>query len=354
MTGPNEYATDEQCWQALLERDTRADGSFIYAVVTTGIFCLPSCASRRPNRANVRIFADSREARRAGFRPCQRCRPESARANDLQTERITRACRFIGAAEEMPALGALAEAAGLSHGHFQRLFKKLVGLTPGQYAESLRQQRFRRRLTEQRPVTEALYAAGYGSSSRAYEAGGASLGMSPSSYRKGAEGIGIDYAVAPCTLGWVLVAATERGLCSIALADSPEALPGKLREEFPKASLAEAGAEFSATVAAVVSLIETPAAGHQLSLDIRGTAFQKRVWNALRQIPAGSTLSYSELAATIGSPGAARAVASACARNRLAVAIPCHRVVGSDGTLRGYRWGIRRKQALLQRETEKT
>jgi len=354
MSDSNLYATDDLRREALLERDRRAEQCIVYAVATTGIFCRATCASRRPKRENVRFFADSGAARQAGFRPCRRCRPESARADELQTERITRCCRLMERAEDPPSLRQLATEAGLSPWHFQRLFKKLVGLTPAQYAETFRQQRFRRRLNEEPTVTSALYEAGYGSSSRAYESGAASLGMSPTSYRNGAAGLAIEYAVAPCALGWVLVAATDRGLCSIALADAPENLPQQLREEFPGALLKEAGTDLSARVADVVQLIESPAAGHHLPLDIRGTAFQQRVWKALRQIPAGLTLSYSELAVAIGSPGSARAVAGACASNRLAVAIPCHRVVGSDGALRGYRWGVERKAELLKREAVKS
>jgi AraC family transcriptional regulator of adaptative response/methylated-DNA-[protein]-cysteine methyltransferase len=244
----------------------------------------------------------------------------------------------------------LAAVAGLSIWHFQRLFKKAVGISPRQYADSCRRRRFRNGLASGQAVTAAIYAAGFNASSRAYEQVGSILGMAPKVFRQGAPDLLIQYAVAPCALGWVLVAATARGICAIELEDVPEHLPARLQADFPRARLVTAEPEFAAVVTAIVRLIETPAAGLDLPLDIQGTAFQRRVWSALQAIPAGTTVSYSELADRLGAPGATRAVARACAGNRLAVAVPCHRVVGRDGSLRGYRWGLERKAALLERE----
>jgi AraC family transcriptional regulator of adaptative response/methylated-DNA-[protein]-cysteine methyltransferase len=350
MTDRPTFDTEESRWRAVAGRNPAADGCFVYAVRTTGVFCRPGCSSRRPKRGNVTFFADAAAARLAGFRPCRRCRPELASPLEGYRDRIVLACRSIEQSAQEPPLAQLAGEAGLSPGHFQRLFRAIVGITPKQYAKARRLDRFRAGLKRDASVTDAVYAAGFGSSSRAYENVAARLGMPPAAYRKGAAGVVIRHATAPCSLGWVLVAATGRGICAIELADDPVILLDRLRLEFPGAALEPAAADFSATVAAVTGLIETPATGLALPLDIRGTAFQRRVWEALGEVPAGRTVSYAELARRVGNPRAARAVAQACAGNRLAVAVPCHRAVDSDGALRGYRWGLERKRALLQRE----
>lgn len=340
------YATEEGRWAAVADRDRGADGAFVFGVVTTGIYCRPGCASRTPRREHVRFFTGPDEAERAGLRPCKRCAPRGGPSP--QDEAVARACALIEQAEAPPTLGQLADAAGMSPFHFHRVFKAATGLTPAAYARARRDARLRDGLQRADSVTAAIYDAGYGSASGAYE--GAPLGMTPSAYRDGAPGEQIRYAVAESYLGPVLVAATARGICAIEFADRAEQLPARLAARFPRARLAPADAAFAATVAHVVAFIEAPAAGLDLPLDIQGTAFQQRVWAALRAIPAGATASYAEIAAGIGQPGAARAVAQACAANRLAVAVPCHRVVRGDGDLSGYRWGAARKRALLARE----
>jgi AraC family transcriptional regulator of adaptative response/methylated-DNA-[protein]-cysteine methyltransferase len=347
--GP-EFPSEQARWDAVQGRDPTARSAFLYAVTTTGIFCRPGCASRLPKREHVVFFGDAAAARSAGFRPCKRCRPGTPPEEADPTRLIADSCRLIEGAESPPPLEQLAAVAGLSIWHFQRLFKKAVGISPRQYADSCRRRRFRNGLASGQAVTAAIYAAGFNASSRAYEQVGSILGMAPKVFRQGAPDLLIQYAVAPCALGWVLVAATARGICAIELEDVPEHLPARLQADFPRARLVTAEPEFAAVVTAIVRLIETPAAGLDLPLDIQGTAFQRRVWSALQAIPAGTTVSYSELADRLGAPGATRAVARACAGNRLAVAVPCHRVVGRDGSLRGYRWGLERKAALLERE----
>ena len=350
MTRPPAFATTDERWTAVLERDATADGAFVYAVRSTGIVCRPGCASRTPKRANVAFFDALEEAVRAGYRPCKRCTPgESSRQERLEAQ-VVRACRRLEEEEPEPTLDALAAEAGLSRAHFQRAFKRVVGLTPKQYARTRRGERFRTSLGCAATVTEAIYDAGFGSSSRAYERAEAELGMAPSAYRTGATGQSIRYAVAACSLGWLVVAASERGVCAIEFGDDPAALPARLRARFPGARLAEGDPAFVRVVEQVVAFVEAPARGLGLPLDIRGTAFQQRVWDALRQVPPGTTVGYAELAARIGRPEAARAVAGACAANTLAVAVPCHRVVRADGQLSGYRWGVDRKRALLERE----
>ncbi|MFO7168504.1 MAG: bifunctional DNA-binding transcriptional regulator/O6-methylguanine-DNA methyltransferase Ada [Chloroflexota bacterium] len=336
-------------WEAILRRDREADGAFVYGVRTTGVYCRPWCPSRRPNRANVQLFDTPSDAERAGFRPCKRCGSRGPGAA-AHADAILRACRQIEAAEKPPALRELAAGAGLSPYHFQRLFKELVGVTPKQYALGHRSRRVRDRLLRDATVTDALHNAGYESSSRFYAAEGAELGMTPSAYRGGGAGVQIRYAVAPCSLGWVLVAATERGVAAIEFGDGPEELAQQLRARFPQAELREADAGFNEWVAQVLAFVEAPRGELRVPLDIQGTAFQRRVWEALRAIPAGTTASYAQVAERIGRPTAARAVAQACAANPLAVAVPCHRVVRGDGELGGYRWGLARKQALLARE----
>lgn len=337
-------------WRAIVEKDAGFDGDFFYGVVTTGVYCRPSCAARRPRRENVRFFDSAKAAERAGFRACKRCRPDSLSPKERQAAAVAEACRIIETAERPPALKDLAAELGFSPYHFHRLFKKATGLTPKAYAKARREERMRTGVQSSRSVTEAIYDAGYNSSGRFYERATDILGMKPSSRRARGRGETIRFAVGHCSLGSILVAATDRGICNITLGDDPEALLKAFQDEFANAELIGADPAFERLVSRVVGLVETPGFGENLPLDIRGTTFQQRVWAALRKIPPGETATYSDVAASIGAPGSARAVARACAANRLAVAIPCHRVVRSDGSLSGYRWGVERKRALLERE----
>lgn len=345
------YADDDARWHAVLARDASADGRFYFAVTTTGVFCRPSCTARKPKRENVRFFASAGEAVRGGFRPCKRCRPVGDGPEEDRAARIAAACRRIEIAETPPALAELAAEAGLSPYHFHRLFKKLTGLTPKDYAMAHQSARMREALPDAASVTDAIYAAGYSSSSRFYERADSVLGMDASRYRAGGKGIAMRYAIARCWLGYALVAGTERGICAILFADTPETLLPELRERFPAATIGPADEAFSARVAEVLAAVEHPEQGAaRLPLDILGTAFQCRVWMALRDIPPGTTATYSEVAERIGEPKAVRAVASACAANHIGVVVPCHRVIRTDGGMGGYRWGLSRKEKLLKRE----
>ncbi|WKN21538.1 bifunctional DNA-binding transcriptional regulator/O6-methylguanine-DNA methyltransferase Ada [Azotobacter vinelandii] len=339
-------------WSALLARDPAADGRFVYSVRTTGVYCRPVCPARRPRPENVDFHASALDAERAGFRPCRRCRPERRSPARERAAKVAALCRFIESAERPPDLEELARRAGWSRWHLQRTFKAITGLSPRAYAEAQRAGRLRRELARGAPVTDALYAAGYGSSGRFYAQADASLGMSAGSYRKGGAGRAIRFAVGQCSLGAILVAQSERGICAILLGDDPEALLRDLQERFHAAELIGGDAGFEELVARVVGFVEAPRLGLDLPLDIRGTAFQMRVWEVLRRIPPGTTLDYAEVAELVGAPRAVRAVAGACAANALAVAIPCHRVVRRGGGLGGYRWGVERKRALLERERE--
>lgn len=336
---------DTSRWQAVLDRDPAA--GFVYAVVTTGVYCRPDCPSRRARRENVRFFDSNAQAEAAGFRACLRCRPAEA---DRNAELVARACRTIETAEETPTLATLAEEAGLSPFHFHRVFKARTGLTPRGYARALRDRRVRAALGEADTVTEALYDAGFGSSGRFYAGSGASLGMTPTRFRDGGPGETIRYAWGECSLGGVLVAATQKGICAIMLGDDRAAMLGELRGQFRNAALVGDDADFGGWVARVVACVDDPRLGLDLPLDIRGTAFQQRVWQALRAIPMGETRTYTDIAEALGMPKAVRAVAGACASNPIAVAIPCHRVRRIGGALAGYRWGIERKRALLEKE----
>ena len=337
-------------WTAVLARDRAADGAFLYSVKTTGVYCRPSCASRAAKPSNVRFHADAAQAERAGFRPCRRCRPDQVAPGEQRAARIAEICRLIEQADEPPRLAVLAAAAGLSPHHFHRVFKAVTGLTPARYASASRTRKVRDQLRRAGTVTEAIYAAGFNSGGRFYAASDAMLGMTPRAFRAGGIDTEIRFAVAQCTLGAILVAASARGVCAILLGDEPDVLVRDLQDRFPAAGLIGGDASFETTVARVVGFVETPRLGLELPLDVRGTAFQRRVWEALQQVPLGRTASYAEMARRIGMPGGARAVAAACAANQLAVAIPCHRVVSSDGSLSGYRWGVERKRTLLARE----
>ncbi len=346
------YPSEDHRWQAVCDRDPAADGVFFYAVKTTGIFCRPGCASRLPKRHNVEFFSEASSAASSGYRPCKRCQPTAAKAPAPHAESIARCCRRLEEADETPSLSELAAEAGLSQAYFHRLFKQTLGVTPRQYAASHRMGRFRHQLERSSTVTEAIYAAGFGSSSRAYENVSSRLGMTPSTYQKGGRGLTIRYATAPCSLGRVVVAATDHGICAIELAGAEDAADELLRRRFPNAQITLADDNFTGLIAAVASFVDAPDQALDLPIDVLGTAFQRRVWQALRQIPLGSTVSYSELAAQLGNPGATRAVASACAANPLALLVPCHRVGRADGGIGGYRWGVERKLAIRQLETE--
>jgi len=345
MTINRSIRLDEERWDAVQRRDEQSAGQFVYGVTTTGIYCRPGCASKQPRRENVHFFDGWEEAEAAGFRACKRCAPHS--------EAILRACRLIEQAEETPSLTKLADQAGLSPSHFHRLFKRATGVTPRQYAVAARVRRVRADLQESETVTDAIYEAGFGSSSRFYEHSTETLGMKPSEYRNGGAGQRIRYAITPCYLGWALVAATGRGICALEFGDGPAELRECLRSRFPEATLIGDDPDFAGWIDRVLAFLDAPHGRLQLPLDIAGTAFQRRVWAALQEIPAGETASYGEIAARIGNPKAGRAVARACATNQIAVAIPCHRVVRADGEPGGYRWGVERKRELLKREAER-
>ncbi len=337
-------------WNAVLTRDRSADGTFFYSVKTTGVYCRPSCAARRANPKNVQFHDSAAQAELAGFRPCKRCRPESLTAVQQHAATIARICREIDAAETSPRLDELARRAGLSPYHFHRVFKAVTGLTPRGYAAAQRARRVRTALQSAGTVTEAIYDAGFNSGGRFYETSNAILGMKPRAYRAGGADTEISFAVGECSLGSILVAQSARGICAILLGDDPDALVKDVQDRFPNATLIGGNRGFEQTIATVVAAVEAPALGLDLPLDVRGTAFQERVWRALKDIPPGTTASYAEVARSIGAPNSTRAVAGACAANPVAVAIPCHRVVRTDGGLSGYRWGVERKRDLLARE----
>ncbi|HEU4372684.1 MAG TPA: bifunctional DNA-binding transcriptional regulator/O6-methylguanine-DNA methyltransferase Ada [Telluria sp.] len=347
---PPTFTTDEERWDAVRRRDALADGQFWYSVSSTGVYCRPSCGARPALRRNVRFHASCLEAEQAGFRACLRCKPDQPPLAERHAQAVAQACRLIDAAEEAPDLDSLAQASGMSRFHFHRVFKAHTGITPRAYAAAGRSQRLHQGLAQAPSVTDALYAAGFNSSGRFYAAADGVLGMTPTAFRAGGSGASIRFAVGACSLGAILVAATDKGICAILMGDDPDQLARDLQDRFPQAELRGAEADFEATVATVVGFVESPAIGFDLPLDVRGTAFQQRVWQALRAIPAGSTVSYAELAERVGLPSGARAIARACAANPVAVAIPCHRVVRQDGSISGYRWGVERKAALLKRE----
>jgi AraC family transcriptional regulator of adaptative response/methylated-DNA-[protein]-cysteine methyltransferase len=352
LGGATRFDTEEQRWNALRRRDPAADGIFYYGVRTTGVYCRPSCGARQPRRENVRFYDTPEAAERAGFRACKRCRPCSPSLAQRHAAIIARACRQIETAVTSPDPAVLARAAGLSRFHFHRLFKALTGLTPKAYMSAQRAQRARARLLDSSSVTAGIYDAGFNSSGRFYEARTAALGMMPKTYRNGGAGATVRFAIGQCSLGSILVAATDRGICAISLGDDAGALLRALQDRFPQAQLIGADAQFERLVARVAGLVESPARGLDLPLDLRGTAFQHRVWQALRAIAPGTTATYGQIARALGIPRSARAVAQAIAANPLAVAIPCHRVIRSDGALSGYRWGVARKRALLTREAK--
>jgi AraC family transcriptional regulator of adaptative response/methylated-DNA-[protein]-cysteine methyltransferase len=339
-------------WAAVVARDPNADGKFFYSVRTTGVYCRPSCAARTARPENVEFHLSAASAERAGYRPCKRCRPNQPSLAEQQARQVAALCRLIENAPQAPRLRDLAQHAGMSPYHLHRIFKAVTGVTPGAYAAAHRGNRVRAELGRSRTVTEAIYGAGFNSSGRFYEKSAAVLGMTPAIFRAGGANTQIRFAVGACSLGAILVAASARGVCAILMGDDPDALVRDLQDRFPLAEFFGADAGFDRLVAKVVGLVEAPTLRTELPLDVRGTAFQCRVWQALRKIPAGSTASYTDIARRIGTPRSARAVAGACAANVLAVAIPCHRVVRMDGGLSGYRWGVERKCTLLARESK--
>lgn len=337
-------------WAAILARDPKADALFVYGVKTTGVYCRPSSASRLPRPENVEFFDTPAHAEAAGYRASKRAAGDQTQLAAHHAQRVADACRQIEQADTPPSLNALAMQANMSPFHFHRVFKAVTGLTPKGYASAHRSRKVREGLKGERTVTDALYDAGFNSNSRFYESANQLLGMTPGDYKAGGTNNAILFAVGQCSLGAILVAQSARGVCAILLGDDPDQLVRDLQDQFPKAELVGADQRFEQLVAQVVGLIEAPAVGLDLPLDLRGTAFQERVWQALRDIPPGSTASYAQIAERIGAPKSFRAVAQACGANSVAVAIPCHRVVRSNGELSGYRWGVERKQQLLARE----
>lgn len=339
-------------WKLVLTRDSKADGQFFYSVKTTGVYCRPSCGARQARPENVDFHMTVEAAETAGFRPCKRCKPDQSTQSEEYAAKVAQACRLIESAQTTLSLAQLAEHAGLSTFHFYRIFKSITGLTPKAYASAYKAQVIRQHLNGKMKVTDAIYEAGYGSNSRFYENARQMLGMKPLEYVKGGVNTQIHFALAECSLGSILVASSSKGVCAISLGSDQDQLLRELQDRFPRSDLIGGDAAFETLVAKVVGFIDAPKFGLDLPLDVQGTAFQQRVWQALREIPYGTTVTYSELANKIGMPKAVRAVASACAANTLAVAIPCHRVIRQDGSLTGYRWGIERKKALLEKEAE--
>jgi len=346
-----EFHTTAQRWSALQQRDPLADGRFVYSVATTGIYCRPVCPSKLARRENIAFHDTPAAAASAGFRPCKRCQPDGPTQSARHTAAVAKACRLIESAESPPALDELAAATEMSRYHFLRTFKSITGVTPGKYAAAHRSQKVRTTLRENSSVTAAIYDAGFNSSSHFYQNAAGTLGMSPADYRRGGQGVAIRHAITPCLLGLVLVAGTARGICRVSFGYDRATLEREVRDAFPNAVFEKPDKAFTAWVKSLVAHLRRPSEKLDLPLDIRCTAFQQRVWQALREIPPGETANYSEVAARIGQPTAARAVARACATNPIAVAIPCHRVLGTHGSLTGYRWGIERKQQLLQQES---
>lgn len=365
---PDTILGNSERWEAIAQRVPGTEGTFFYAVKTTGIYCRPTCTSRRPKPENVLFFDSWAGAEAAGFRPCKRCSPRSTSPQQQQVAMITQVCEKITTADPPISLAAMAEIAGLSVYHFHRIFKEVVGITPKQYAIAHRTKHVRQYLQEgnqgnnqqdnqpnnqeKTTVTQAIYEAGFETSSNFYDQSASLLGMTPTQYQRGGINVQIQYTVKPCSLGWVLVAATPKGICAIALGDTAESITTQFRAKFPQALLSVGNLEFDTWVTQVLALIQTPQKAVDLPLDIQGTAFQQQVWQALRSIAPGTTQTYAQLAKSIGKPKAVRAVANACGDNPVAVIIPCHRVIGSDGKLRGYHWGLDRKQALLNKEAE--
>jgi AraC family transcriptional regulator of adaptative response/methylated-DNA-[protein]-cysteine methyltransferase len=349
--------SDDVCWRAVEGRDRSYDGAFVYAVLSTRVYCRPSCPSRRPGRKQVVFFRLPQTAERSGFRPCGRCQPRENDGRGAGAKWVLEACRYIEGNQEEPLnLSTLAGRFRISPFRLQRTFKKVTGLSPRQYADACRMKLLKNQLRRGRSVADALYEAGYGSSSRLYERAPAQLGMTPATYGKGGAGVAIRYALAPCRLGrpgWILVGATDRGVCAVRMGDSADELERDLRAEFPRATLSGSHPQLARWLNSIVKHLQGSHPEIEIPVDVQATAFQRRVWQALAKIPYGTTQSYKEIAKGIGNPKAVRAVGHACAANPVAVIVPCHRAVRSDGKLGGYRWGLERKQALLEYERER-
>jgi len=348
-----QFNTDKARWNAVSENNSDADGAFYYAVITTGIYCRPSCKSKLPNYNNVEFFTTCEDAEAAGYRACKRCKPTAMSKAEETEQKIIHACRIIEESETSIKLDELATQVHLSPYHFHRLFKKIVGITPKQYASRHQSQRFQTNLKTSPSITDAIYSSGYGSSGSAYDKQRDQLAMKPRIYRKGAAGVNITYGIAHCFLGWIIVAATDRGICAIEFGDDSDTLPEQIQARFPNAQLNKAELDFQTLIKEVVDFIESPSDTFQIPLDIQGTAFQQQVWEVLRQIKPGETMSYTEVAQRMSKPNSVRAVASACASNKLAVVIPCHRVISKAGKAGRYRWGTDRKKRLLESEQDR-
>lgn len=346
------FTTEDARWKAVIENDSTADGVFLYGVVSTGVYCNPSCASKKPNQQNIVYFMTCEEAESAGYRACKRCKPNDTSKVSETKQKIIRACRIIEKCEHQLKLHELAARVNLSPYYFHRIFKKIVGVTPKQYASRYQALRYQNNLKTSPSITDAIYSAGFCSSGSAYDKKKDQLAMKPTTYRQGAAGMTIVYGITECFLGWVIVAATHRGICAIELGDDPVKLKNIVQRRFPNAQFNKADVGFNVLIEKVVDFIKSPANTFDVPLDIQGTSFQQQVWQVLREIKPGETISYTDVAELIGKPGAFRAVASACAANRLAVVIPCHRVLTKEGSITGYRWGKDRKKRLL--DSEKT
>jgi len=344
---------DEDRWQAVVNRDMKLDGAFVFGVSSTGIYCRPSCAARRPNREHVNFFNSPDAAEAGGFRACKRCHPKDGSVN-TKSELVRRACALMDDSEEALTLTDLSKALNVSSFHLQRTFKQVLGISPRQYAEARRVERFKQNVREGQAITGAMYEAGFSSSSRLYERSSAQLGMTPATYGRNGRGATISYAIEKCELGWLLVAATEKGICAVRLGSGANELEKDLMDEFSAAQLVRDNSSLRDTVQVIVKYLSGNNRDLNLPLDVQATAFQRLVWEALRAIPYGGTKSYSEVAQAIGRPTAVRAVARACATNPVALVVPCHRVIGSDKKLSGYRWGLERKKQLLEREAEQS
>lgn len=341
----------QKYWEAVSRRDEAYDGAFVYAVRTTGIYCRPSCGSRRPKSDNVRFFAGPAEAEAAGYRPCLRCRPSGSCEEDPHLALVVQVCRHLESCDDgIPSLEELASQFNVSPFHLQRVFKRVTGVSPHEYASERRILRFRAALKAGNDVTDAIFESGFASSSAAYEMSSGRLGMTPRRYREGSPDVRIRYAIVPCSLGWLLVGATERGVCAVRLGDTEAELSKSLRDEYPAAELVWDAEALADTLDALMGYLDGRQPHLDLPLDVQATAFQRQVWDALRSIPYGSTRSYQQVAESIGRPSAVRAVGSACAKNPTALVVPCHRVVRSDGAMGGYRWGVERKRKLLDQE----
>jgi AraC family transcriptional regulator of adaptative response/methylated-DNA-[protein]-cysteine methyltransferase len=346
------YSTDDARWQAVIERDKQADGQFFYAISTTGIYCYTSCPSRLALRSNTHFFESSKAAEQAGFRPCKRCKSDQDTPQNRDAHLIAQACRLIENVAEIPSLETLAQSQNLSRYHFHRLFKSITNVTPRAYAIAHRAHKIRTGLTPQTSITDAIYQAGFNSSGRFYATSTAVLGMTATHFKNGGCSETLYYSIGACSFGSILVARSEKGICAILIHDDDQPLLADLQKRFPKATLIEDQDDFKHWLAQIVHFVEEPKKGLELPLDIRGTLFQQRVWQRLQKIPLGTTASYTDIATQLGDPKAVRAVASACAANPIALLVPCHRVVRSDGAISGYRWGVENKRMLIAREAK--